>query len=137
MTLRTGVRKIQLGMIRVVGTCIIGVVTRPAVRRRAIELAIVVTLRTGCRNVSTGQWEVRVIVIERRRSPGERGVALGAGMIVIARDVIGVVHLLKITLVAVKAGGRCAFKLSIRMTGGTVRLDVRSGERETGIIMTE
>ena len=47
MTLRASVRQLQLSMIRIIRIVVIGLVARPTFLRRAIELSVRVTLRTG------------------------------------------------------------------------------------------
>ena len=87
-------------MIGIVGTLEIRSMTAPASRWSAVILSVDVTLGACGVDMRTGQREIRLIMIKARRRPTRRGVALGAGLRILALDMVRVQGGLVIVLMA-------------------------------------
>ena len=88
-------------------------------------------------DVRAGQREVRIIVIECRRLPGRRAVALIAGMTELPGDVVGIFHPFIVRLVTRPAVGRRTCILPVPVTFGTAYRDVRTRQRKITEIVIE
>ncbi len=99
----TIVREIQCHVIGIGRLLEIRLMAGEAIRRRAGEAIIHVTLRARRRRVRAEQRKARFVVIENRGLPGAGRVAARAGLRKIRRDVIRIRRVLKITLVAREA----------------------------------
>lgn len=80
--------------------------------------------------MSAGQFEVGLIVIERRGIPRRRGVARRAIVIESSRHMIRISNAVEVRRMARVTIGRSAFVLSVLMTEQAVRCGVRARERE-------
>ena len=80
------------------------------------------TLQAG---VSAGQRELCLIMVESRRYPGTRSVAIGAEMIEAISDVIRIGHRSKISRMTTVAGFACA-GIGLRMAGNTLQRCMRT-----------
>ena len=99
--------------------------TRVTRRRSSCEAGSVAG-DTGDRRMLSRQGELRRAVIERRRFPGGRRVALCAIMIEVSGHVIGVLDGSEFVLMAAVTVGRCSSK-SRRMATDTSDGDVGAG----------
>ena len=132
MAIRAGVAERGRRMDRV-GIIIIGLMTAIAIRRRAAVHAIRMTGCTGSGDVSAGQRIVGLcVMIEARRRPGGRAVAIRAGVAEGRRGVnrIGVVIIALMTAIAIC---RRAAVHTIRMAGCAGGGDVSAGQRVAGL----
>lgn len=75
--------------------------------------------------MATGQRELRLIMVESRRLPGARAVAIGAEMIETVGDVIRIGHRGKISCMTTVTGFACA-GISLRMAGNTLQRCMRT-----------
>ena len=124
-------------MRRIIGSEVIGFVAGEAFQRRAGVLSACVTLSAIRAGVSTGQREIRQVVIEGRVIPIGGSVALGTvGRVAICR-VIGIGCSIIIGFVT---GEAFAGLTAVRTTGMALaagRLKMRSGQGEAGGIMVK
>ena len=102
-----GLRKSRLHVIRVSGALEVFQVTRNAGRTGQVVIVIDVAISALPRRhrVCSGQREIHQRVVERRRLPGHRGVALLASLGKVGRDVVRIRSSLEILQVARYAGG--------------------------------
>ena len=114
---------------------IVALVTRPTLGREILILPVHVTRQTGHIDVRSGKREVSVIVIERRRFPPVRRVALQALVRVLILRVI--LRALIILLVTRPAIGRRIIELSGRVTLIAGHAHMRTRQREVGEIVIE
>jgi hypothetical protein len=119
-------------VIRIFNARVVLLVTRPAIRRRALEHSANVTILTACQNVRTRQRESSRIVIEICLFPIHRIVTLSA----VVREAIFKVafSIIILFLVARPAIYRSVVEAR-RVAFETVGLDVRAGQRECGLIV--
>ena len=121
----------QAIVIEVVG-CVIRVGHRSKVagvariaRRRCVGVPGGMASQALQAGVSTGQWELRLTMVESRRYPGTRSVAIGTEMIEAISDVIRIGHRSKICRMTTVAGFACA-GISLRMAGNTLQRCMRT-----------
>ena len=136
VTDRAVVIELSLNVVGVVDLLVILLMTRPAIGRRAFVLAADVTGDTAHRNVRSGEREIRTGMIEGGRFPRGRSMTVRAVMTELILHVIGIVHLLVISLMARPAIRGGSFKDPAHVTGDTTHRYMRSGEREvrSGVI---
>lgn len=131
VALLAGLRESALRVIRIGRAVEIFHVARSTSGWSASELAVHVTLVAGHVDMSARQWEFcKRTVIECRRVPGRRAVALLAGLreaILCVGRVIGPVEILQ---VAADAGRRRARVLTAHVAGNAFERGMRSVQRE-------
>ena len=125
VTLRAGVTEIIRDMIRIAHLLIVLLVTSPAIRDRVLEAAGV-TVGALNRRVLSGQRECGQVVVERRRGPARRRVAVGAVMLKIVAHVIRVDDALVIGIVTGPTIGG-SILIAARVAVGALNIDVLSG----------
>ena len=131
------VRELISGVIRFINLLKICIMTRPAVGRRAGVLASGVALRAGCRNVGTGQREVRKIMIKGSGLPAVSGVALRTILAVLSGFVIRIVGACVVRLVTAPAIVWSTRVLAISVTGCTAHTYMSARQREITQIVIE
>ena len=116
-------------------------VARHAGGSRQIEIIVGVAIGAGTRRhtVRPSQREIHRIVIETRRCPRHRGVALLAGLRETAGHVTRVVGVLEIGQMAGDAGGarQIVVIVGVAVRTGSRRHHVRTCQRESGRIVIE
>jgi len=137
MTLLTRVGKIASLVIRIRGRLIIALMTRPAIRRRIVEMPVRVTLPTGRANMCPGQRKLCLSMIKRRRLPGNGRVALQAGMAEVVGNVIGITDTcVSLFMAGVTLGGG-SLELPVDVTRGAIGTNVCSSQWKSGGIVAE
>ena len=121
----------QAIVIKIIG-CVIRVGHRSKVagvariaRRRGVGVPGGMASQALQAGMTTGQWELRLIMVEGRRFPGARAMAIGAEMIETVGDVIRIGHRGKISCMTTVTGFACA-GISLRMAGNTLQRCVRT-----------
>jgi hypothetical protein len=137
VTLNAVLAELPGSMIRIVGICVILLMTREAFRGGPGKLPVHVTLNAGCHDMPPSQRKRRLRVIEGGWTPSRCTMTLRASMAELSCRVIGIVDSLKIRLMTVKTGARGASKLTTRMTGSAIHAYMRTGQRKAGQIMIE
>ncbi len=136
----TSLGDLSLGVIRIARSLVILQVTRHASGTGEVVIVIGVTIGALAwrRHMRSGQREVHQRVIEGRRLPGDRGVALLASLGEVSRDVIGVRGPLKIFQVARYAGGAgqvvVVVDVAIHALSGRHGVSSRQGESHRRVI---
>ena len=103
---------------------------RDACLRRVLEIIIRVAAGTGHVDMRAGQLERRPVVIERRRLPGRRRVALrtiGAECALVCVLAAMAVHTIL----------RRVLEITCRVAAGASHVDVRAGQLEGRLAVTE
>lgn len=132
VALFAGLREPLLCVIWIVGVLKIFKVARNACFAGQVEISIRVTLVALQGGVRAGQRKTNQSVIESRRLPGCRRVALAASLRQAHGNVIRIIGLLEIRQVAACAAGGSPLESPICVASRAVEGGVHSGKREAG-----
>jgi hypothetical protein len=119
-------RLLEIRLVALVAVCI-----------RQLIVAAGVTWLALRSNVRSGQRKLGCVMVERRRCPIRRWVALRAIMVEIAGNVIRVRRLLEISLMALVTVCIHQLIVATNVTWLALRGNVRSGQRKLGCVMVE
>ena len=115
-------------MVRVIGIAVVLFMARPAVARCSRILSADMARRAVHADVRSSEREIREVVVELRRSPRCRRMALRAVVFKSVFDMIRIVSRVVFRLVTVPTTRRGAAVLAVHVALGTIRVDVRAGQ---------
>ena len=108
-----------------------------AIGRRAGELAVDMALHAVGRPVGPGQREVRLLMVESRRFPADRRMALHAVVVELTLQMARLLNLLEVALVASVTVERRPVEAIVRMTRFAGRRQMRAGERKSRLVVID
>lgn len=119
-------------VVRIGRLLVVREMARPAIRAGQVEIPALVALIALQVGVSPGQWKSNRVVVERRRGPRARRMALLTGLGYAQRHVVRIACLLVIGEVAPDTGRRSSLVLPADMARRTVQRRVHAGQSESG-----
>jgi hypothetical protein len=125
-------RETRSGVIRIRRPCVVGLVTRIAIRGHRRVVVVRMALRAGNGDMRACEWKRRFTVVEYRLGPGRGVMASLAGSRETAADVIGICRPGKVHLVTGVARRGRVYVAVIRMALRASHCRVHSGKRIVG-----
>lgn len=137
MARRAFQRKSGGGMIGVLCAIVIGFMAEKAVRRGSGVLPVDMAFQTVHGTMRAGKRKIRLVMIKGRAVPSGGVVTDCAVMRIVIRRMVGICYPVVVRLMAGETRGGGSGVLPVNVTQGTACQQVRSGQREVGLIVLE